>query len=51
LAGQAGAATSAGQSLLETLASQMLLHGNAYVQILKDARAGRWNCSRCARNG
>jgi HK97 family phage portal protein len=31
------AATSAGQSLLETLASQMLLHGNAYVQILKDA--------------
>jgi HK97 family phage portal protein len=31
-------ATSAGQSLLETLASQLLLHGNAYVQILKDAR-------------
>lgn len=30
-------ATSAGQSLLETLASQMLLHGNAYIQILKDA--------------
>jgi HK97 family phage portal protein len=30
-------ATSAGQSLLETLASQFLLHGNAYVQILKDA--------------
>jgi hypothetical protein len=30
-------ATSAGQSLLETLASQMLLHGNAYVQVLKDA--------------
>lgn len=29
--------TSAGQSLLETLASQLLLHGNAYVQILKDA--------------
>jgi HK97 family phage portal protein len=29
-------ATSAGQSLLETLASQILLHGNAYVQILKD---------------
>lgn len=29
-------ATSAGQSLLETLASQLLLHGNAYVQILKD---------------
>jgi HK97 family phage portal protein len=29
-------ATSAGQSLLETLASQMLLHGNAYVQVLKD---------------
>lgn len=30
-------ATSAGQPLLETLASQMLLHGNAYVQVLKDA--------------
>ncbi|MES2493479.1 MAG: phage portal protein [Pseudomonadota bacterium] len=33
-------ATSAGQSLLETLASQMLLHGNGFVQILKDG-AGR----------
>ena len=33
-------ATSAGQSLLETLASQLLLHGNAYVQVLKDG-AGR----------
>lgn len=33
-------ATSAGQSLLETLASQLLLHGNAYVQIIKDG-AGR----------
>lgn len=30
--------TSAGQSLLETLASSLLLHGNAYVQVLKDAR-------------
>ena len=30
-------ATSAGQALLETLASQLLLHGNAYVQIMKDA--------------
>ncbi len=30
-------ATSAGQALLETLASQLLLHGNAYVQVLKDA--------------
>ena len=29
-------ATSAGQALLETLTSQLLLHGNAYVQILKD---------------
>jgi HK97 family phage portal protein len=27
-------ATSGGQSLLETVASQMLLHGNAYVQLL-----------------
>ena len=32
------AATSAGQSLLETLASHLLLHGNAFVQVLKDAR-------------
>jgi len=31
-------ATSAGQSLLETLASQLLLHGNGYVQVLKDGR-------------
>lgn len=30
-------ATSAGQSLIETLAAHLLLHGNAYVQILKDA--------------
>lgn len=30
-------ATSAGQPLLETLTSQLLLHGNAYVQVLKDA--------------
>jgi HK97 family phage portal protein len=33
-------ATSAGQSLLETLASHLLLHGNGYVQIMKDG-AGR----------
>ncbi len=32
------AATSAGQPLLETLAAQLLLHGNAYVQVMKDAR-------------
>ncbi len=30
-------ATSAGQSLLETLAAQVLLHGNGFVQIMKDA--------------
>ena len=30
-------ATSAGQSLLETLAAHVLLHGNGYVQIIKDA--------------
>ena len=29
-------ATSAGQALLETLASQLLLHGNGYVQVLRD---------------
>ena len=31
------AATSAGQSLIETLAAHLLLHGNGYVQICKDA--------------
>ena len=31
-------ATSAGQSLLETLTAYLLLHGNGYVQIMKDAR-------------
>ncbi len=30
-------ATSAGQPLLETLAAHILLHGNGYVQIVKDA--------------
>lgn len=30
-------ATSAGQSLVETLAANLLLHGNGYVQIIKDA--------------
>lgn len=30
-------ATSGGQGLLETLAAQLLLHGNGYVQIIKDA--------------
>ncbi|MFM5908781.1 MAG: phage portal protein, partial [Novosphingobium sp.] len=31
-------ATSAGQPLLETLAAQIVLHGNAFVQVVKDAR-------------
>jgi HK97 family phage portal protein len=30
-------ATSAGQSLIETLAAHLLLHGSGYVQIIKDA--------------
>lgn len=30
-------ATSAGQPLLETLSAQILLHGNGYIQITKDA--------------
>ena len=30
-------ATSAGQSLLETLAAHLLLHGDGYVQIMRDA--------------
>ncbi len=34
------AATSAGQALVETVAAHLLLHGNAYVQVMKDA-AGR----------
>lgn len=29
--------TSAGQPLIETLAAHLLLHGNAYVQVLRDA--------------
>ena len=32
------AATSAGQSLVETLALHLLLHGNAFVQIMKDGQ-------------
>lgn len=31
-------ATSAGQSLIETLAAHLLLHGNGYVQVMKDGR-------------
>mgnify|MGYP001800844783 CR=1 FL=1 len=31
------ATTSAGQSLVETLAAHILLHGNGYAQIIKDA--------------
>lgn len=34
--GKLVSATSAGQGLLETLASQLLLHGNGYVQVLRD---------------
>ena len=30
------AASSAGQSLVETLAAHLLLHGNAYIQVVKD---------------
>ncbi len=42
LAGEADAlalvsATSGGQSLLETIATQLLLHGNAYVELLRGA--------------
>jgi phage portal protein BeeE len=31
------AAESAGQSLIETVAAQLLLHGNAYIELLADA--------------
>ncbi len=33
-------ARSGGQALLETLAAQLLLHGNAYCQVLRDAEGG-----------
>lgn len=33
-------ARSGGQALLETIAAQLLLHGNAYVQVLRDAEGG-----------
>lgn len=33
-------ARSGGQALVETIAAQMLLHGNAYVQVLRDAEGG-----------
>ena len=32
------AATSAGQPLLETLSAHLVLHGNAFVQVIKDGR-------------
>lgn len=34
------AAPSAGQALLETLAAHLLLHGNAYVQVVEDGAGG-----------
>jgi len=34
------AARSGGQALLETVAAQVLLHGNAYVQVLRDGVGG-----------
>ena len=33
-------ARSGGQALLESLAAQLLLHGNAFVQVLEDGRGG-----------
>ena len=36
-AGRLIAATSAGQSLVETIAMHMLLHGNGFIQIVQDA--------------
>ena len=40
-------AKTAGQGLAETVAMQLLLHGNAYVQVLTGATGNRSNCSRC----
>ena len=38
--------------LLETVATQLLLHGNAFVQMLQDARRRcRPSCSRCGPSG
>jgi HK97 family phage portal protein len=34
------AARSGGQALLESVAAQLLLHGNAYVQVLRDSEGG-----------
>ena len=33
-------ARSGGQSLMETVAAQLLLHGNAFIQVLRDAEGG-----------
>ena len=33
-------ARSGGQSLIETVAAQLLLHGNAFIQVLRDAEGG-----------
>jgi phage portal protein BeeE len=33
--------------LLETIAAQLLLHGNAFVQVLQAGRGRRRSCSRC----
>lgn len=41
---------SGGQTLVETVTAQLLLHGNAYVQVLRDARVVLRNCSRCGPN-
>jgi phage portal protein BeeE len=40
-----------GAGLLETLAAQLLLHGNAYVEAATGPMACRRRCSRCARSG
>ena len=44
-------ARSQGQELGATIAAQLLLHGNAFVQLLGDG-AGAWrSCSRCGPSG
>lgn len=44
-------ARSGGQALLETLAAQLLLHGNAYCQVLRDAEGARRSCLHCGPSG
>ena len=45
------AARSGGQPLIETLAAYLLLHGNAYVQVLATPEGRLPSCSPCGPSG